>query len=175
MKNKLKDNLAIKIISVCAAIVLWFYIQMVQNPEIDYTFKNMRVSVMNSSLLGIKGGLIIVVADDPSMHSSQGEQDSRFYADYAMIPCFEPTTQQEAYEMVFDAFAISERLGIDKSIIDRAGELVSSENTRFEDVVDLLEKSRLEMEDEHSKARAIAESARADKEKAEKIKDLKRN
>ena len=64
---------------------------------------------MNSSLLGIKGGLIIVVADDPSMHSSQGEQDSRFYADYAMIPCFEPTTQQEAYEMVFDAFAISEK------------------------------------------------------------------
>ena len=64
---------------------------------------------MNSSLLGIKGGLIIVVADDPSMHSSQGEHDSRFYADYAMIPCFEPTTQQEAYEMVFDAFAISEK------------------------------------------------------------------
>ena len=64
---------------------------------------------MNSSLLGIKGGLIIVVADDPSMHSSQGEQDSRFYADYAMIPCFEPTTQQEAYEMVFEAFEISEK------------------------------------------------------------------
>lgn len=64
---------------------------------------------MNSSLLGIKGGLIIVVADDPSMHSSQGEQDSRFYADFAMIPCFEPTTQQEAYEMVFDAFALSEK------------------------------------------------------------------
>lgn len=64
---------------------------------------------MNSSLLGIKGGLIIVVADDPSMHSSQGEQDSRFYADYAMIPCFEPTTQQEAYEMVFEAFEVSEK------------------------------------------------------------------
>lgn len=64
---------------------------------------------MNSSLLGIKGGLIIVVADDPSMHSSQGEQDSRFYADFAMIPCFEPTTQQEAYEMVFDAFEVSEK------------------------------------------------------------------
>ena len=64
---------------------------------------------MPSSLLGIKGGLIIVVADDPSMHSSQGEQDSRFYADYAMIPCFEPTTQQEAYEMVFEAFEVSEK------------------------------------------------------------------
>jgi indolepyruvate ferredoxin oxidoreductase alpha subunit len=43
------------------------------------------------------------------MHSSQGEQDSRFYADYAMIPCFEPTTQQEAYEMVFEAFEVSEK------------------------------------------------------------------
>lgn len=63
---------------------------------------------MNSSLLGIKGGLVVIVADDPSMHSSQGEQDSRFYADFAMIPCFEPTTQQEAYEMMFDAFAYSE-------------------------------------------------------------------
>ncbi len=68
-----------------------------------------------------------------------------------------------------NAFAISERLGIDKSIIDRAGELVSSENTRFEDVVDMLEKSRLEMESEHSKAKLITESAKEDKEKAEKI------
>lgn len=64
---------------------------------------------MNSSLVGIKGGLILIVADDPSMHSSQGEQDSRFYADFAMIPCFEPTNQQEAYEMVFDAFELSEK------------------------------------------------------------------
>ncbi len=68
-----------------------------------------------------------------------------------------------------NAFAISERLGIDKSIIDRAGELVPSENTRFEDVVDMLEKSRLEMEGEHTKAKQITESAKADKEKAEKI------
>lgn len=63
---------------------------------------------MNAALCGIKGGLIIAVADDPSMHSSQGEQDSRFYADFAMVPCFEPTTQQEAYEMAFEAFDVSE-------------------------------------------------------------------
>ncbi len=68
-----------------------------------------------------------------------------------------------------NAFAISERLGIDKSIIDRAGELVSSESVRFEDVVDLLEKSRLEMEDEHSRATLITQAAEKDKEKAEKI------
>lgn len=63
---------------------------------------------MNSSLLSIRGGLVVIVADDPGMHSSQGEQDSRYYANFAMIPCFEPTTQQEAYEMMFDAFAVSE-------------------------------------------------------------------
>lgn len=68
-----------------------------------------------------------------------------------------------------NAFAISERLGISKEIIDRAGELVSSENTRFEDVVDMLEKSRLEMEDERSKAEEITQSARQDREKAEKL------
>ena len=67
---------------------------------------------MNSSLLQIKGGLVCVVADDPSMHSSQGEQDTRFYADFAMVPLFEPTTQQEAYEMVAEAFEISEKFRV---------------------------------------------------------------
>ncbi|MBO6059334.1 MAG: indolepyruvate ferredoxin oxidoreductase, partial [Bacteroidaceae bacterium] len=51
---------------------------------------------MNSALLKINGGLVIVVADDPGLHSSQGEQDSRFFADFAKVPCFEPTNQQEA-------------------------------------------------------------------------------
>ena len=67
---------------------------------------------MNSSLCGIKGGLICVVADDPSMHSSQGEQDTRFYADFAMVPLFEPTNQQEAYEMVAEAFDLSEKFAV---------------------------------------------------------------
>jgi len=43
------------------------------------------------------------------MHSSQDEQDSRFYAEFAMIPCLEPTSQQEAYEMTLDAYELSER------------------------------------------------------------------
>ncbi|MBE7029208.1 MAG: hypothetical protein E7405_03030 [Ruminococcaceae bacterium] len=51
MKRNLKDNLWIKIISVLIAIVLWFYIQMIQNPETEYTFRNMNVSFINSSLL----------------------------------------------------------------------------------------------------------------------------
>lgn len=68
-----------------------------------------------------------------------------------------------------NAFAISERLGIDKGIIDRAAELVSSENTRFEDVVDMLEKSRLEMEGEHQRAKEISQKAETDREKAAKV------
>ncbi len=67
---------------------------------------------MNSSLCQIKGGLVCVVADDPSMHSSQGEQDTRYYADFAMVPLFEPTNQQEAYEMVGEAFELSERFAV---------------------------------------------------------------
>src|SRR5665811_1634432 len=64
---------------------------------------------INSALTGINGGLIVVSADDPSMHSSQNEQDSRFYAKFAFVPCFEPSNQQEAYEMIFDAFEVSEK------------------------------------------------------------------
>jgi indolepyruvate ferredoxin oxidoreductase alpha subunit len=67
---------------------------------------------MNSALLGIKGALVIVVTDDPGMHSSQNEQDSRFYADFAMVPCLEPRSQQEAYTMIREAFDISERFNI---------------------------------------------------------------
>ena len=66
-------------------------------------------SFINSALTGVNGGLVVVSADDPSMHSSQNEQDSRFYGKFAMVPCFEPSNQQEAYEMIFDAFEISEK------------------------------------------------------------------
>jgi indolepyruvate ferredoxin oxidoreductase alpha subunit len=64
---------------------------------------------MNASITGTGGGLIVAVADDPSMHSSQNEQDSRYYAEFALLPVFEPTTQQEAYDMVFTAFEMSEK------------------------------------------------------------------
>jgi indolepyruvate ferredoxin oxidoreductase alpha subunit len=63
---------------------------------------------VNGALLGIKGGLVIAVADDPGMHSSQNEQDSRFYASFALVPCLEPRTQQEAYDLTREAFDISE-------------------------------------------------------------------
>ena len=67
---------------------------------------------MNSALCKIKGGLVCVVADDPSMHSSQGEQDTRFYADFAMTPLLEPSSQQEAYEMAGEAFELSEKYNV---------------------------------------------------------------
>ncbi|MBU1049188.1 indolepyruvate ferredoxin oxidoreductase [Candidatus Bipolaricaulota bacterium] len=67
---------------------------------------------INSAISGSHGGLIINVADDPSMHSSQNEQDSRVYLDLAMMPCLEPADQQEAYHAPAIAFALSERYRI---------------------------------------------------------------
>lgn len=66
---------------------------------------------MNIAMSGINGGMVIVTADDPSMHSSQNEQDNRFYGDFAMIPMLEPSNQQEAYDMVYEGFDLSEKLG----------------------------------------------------------------
>ena len=64
---------------------------------------------LNSALVRIHGGLVLAVADDPGMHSSQNEQDSRVLADFAGVPCLEPGNQQEAYDMTREAFAWSER------------------------------------------------------------------
>ncbi|MDR1645056.1 MAG: indolepyruvate ferredoxin oxidoreductase [Tannerellaceae bacterium] len=66
---------------------------------------------MNAAMSGTHGGLIILTADDPSMHSSQNEQDNRVMGNFAMIPMLEPSSQQEAYDMVYDGFELSERLG----------------------------------------------------------------
>ena len=65
---------------------------------------------INAAVTGINGGLIVTVADDPYMHSSQNEQDSRFYGKFAMIPILEPSNQQEAYEMTRTGFELSEKL-----------------------------------------------------------------
>lgn len=66
---------------------------------------------MNMAMSGINGGLLLVTADDPSMHSSQNEQDNRVYGNFAMIPMLEPSSQQEAYDMVYHGFELSEKLG----------------------------------------------------------------
>lgn len=65
---------------------------------------------INSAITGVNGGLVVVVADDPSMHSSQNEQDTRVYGKFAMLPVIEPSNQQEAYNLAVYAFDLSEEL-----------------------------------------------------------------
>lgn len=68
--------------------------------------------LMSLTYIGVKGGMIIVVADDPGPLSSQTEQDTRHFAKYANLPVLDPSTPEEAYMMVGEAFALSERIGL---------------------------------------------------------------
>lgn len=65
--------------------------------------------VMCLSYVGVKGGMVIVSADDPGPISSQTEQDTRNFAQYSKLPCFDPSTPLEAYEMIQEAFELSEK------------------------------------------------------------------
>lgn len=67
---------------------------------------------VNAAITGANGGLVIIAADDPSMHSSQNEQDSRFYGKFAFVPMLEPANQQEAYDMMYYAFDLSEKMQV---------------------------------------------------------------
>ena len=82
---------------------------------------------MNAAMSGINGGMIILTADDPSMHSSQNEQDNRMYGNFAMIPMLEPSSQQEAYDMVYHGFELSEKLGY--PILLRISDFVACNDT----------------------------------------------
>ncbi len=64
---------------------------------------------INSAMTGVNGGVVVLAADDPSMHSSQNEQDSRFYGKFAFVPTLEPSSQQEAYDMMRYGFELSEK------------------------------------------------------------------
>ncbi|MBR9978508.1 MAG: indolepyruvate ferredoxin oxidoreductase [Bacteroidetes bacterium] len=66
---------------------------------------------VNAGITGANGGLLVVVADDPSMHSSQNEQDSRFYGKFALVPVLEPANQQECYTATQYGFDLSEKYG----------------------------------------------------------------
>jgi indolepyruvate ferredoxin oxidoreductase alpha subunit len=66
-------------------------------------------SLMVTAFSGVNGGLVVVSADDPGMHSSQNEQDNRYLARFAKLPMLEPSDSQEALEFVKLAFDISER------------------------------------------------------------------
>jgi indolepyruvate ferredoxin oxidoreductase alpha subunit len=67
-------------------------------------------ALMTFAYTGTRGGFVLVTADDPSCHSSQNEQDNRYYALLGGIPLLEPSSPQECYEMTKEAFAISEKL-----------------------------------------------------------------
>src|SRR6056297_84166 len=78
------------------------------------TMKHVGVNVATASFLsacytGVKGGMVLLTADDPTMHSSQNEQDNRFYGKQALVPVFEPSTPQEAKDMMKYAFEFSEK------------------------------------------------------------------
>ena len=65
--------------------------------------------LMSLAYVGVKGGMVVVSADDPGPISSQTEQDTRRFAEFARIPVFDPSSPEEAFEMVQDAFACSEK------------------------------------------------------------------
>lgn len=67
---------------------------------------------VNSGMTGANGGLLVIAADDPSMHSSQNEQDSRFYGAFAFLPILEPSSQQECYDMARYGFELSEKYAL---------------------------------------------------------------
>lgn len=67
-------------------------------------------ALMTFAYTGTRGGFVLVTADDPACHSSQNEQDNRYYALLGGIPLLEPSSPQECYEMTKEAFEISERL-----------------------------------------------------------------
>ena len=78
------------------------------------TMKQMGLNVaadplMSVAYVGVKGGMVVVSADDPGPISSQTEQDTRFFADYARIPVFDPVSPKDAYEMIQEAFEYSEK------------------------------------------------------------------
>ena len=91
--------------------------------------------LMTLSYLGIKGGLVVAVADDPGMHSSQNEQDTRNYARFAKIPIFEPSDSQEAKDFVRFALEVSEKF--DTPVILRSTTRVSHSRS----VVDLKDRT----------------------------------
>lgn len=67
--------------------------------------------LMSLAYVGVKGGMVVVSADDPGPISSQTEQDTRHFAQFSKLPVFDPSSPEEAYEMIKDAFALSEEYG----------------------------------------------------------------
>jgi indolepyruvate ferredoxin oxidoreductase alpha subunit len=69
-------------------------------------------ALMTLPYMGVVGGLVLIIGDDPSLHSSQNEQDTRYYGMMASIPILEPSNIQEAYQMATKAFDLSEKFNL---------------------------------------------------------------
>ncbi len=95
-------------------------------------------ALMSQTLAGVNGGLVIAVADDVGLSSSQNEQDSRFWGRFAHVPILEPCDSQEAYEMCATAFEISEQfntpviLRLTTRICHVKGVVVASDAARWQ-------------------------------------------
>ncbi len=81
-----------------------------------FTCKQMGLNVASDALMslnyvGVRGGLVLIVADDPGPISSQTEQDTRRFASFAKVPVLDPSTPEQAFDMVKAAFDLSERFG----------------------------------------------------------------
>jgi indolepyruvate ferredoxin oxidoreductase alpha subunit len=68
-------------------------------------------ALVNLNYIGVKGGMVVVAADDPGPISSQNEQDTRHFSKFAKVALFDPSTPEEAYTMIADAFSFSEKYG----------------------------------------------------------------
>ena len=90
---------------------------------------------MAAAITGVNGGMVVVSAGDPGIHSSQNEQDNRHYAKLAKVPLFEPSDSQEAYDFTRHAFTMSEQfdtpvLLIPTTRVSHSKSLVDSSKTR---------------------------------------------
>ena len=93
------------------------------------TMKQMGLNVASDPLMcleyiGVKGGLVVLVADDPGPISSQTEQDTRSFAAFSKVPLLDPSSAEEAYAMVQEAFEISEKYGFKTAAIVTMAEVV---------------------------------------------------
>ena len=88
---------------------------------------------------GVNGGFVVVTADDPGMHSSQNEQDNRFYAPHAKVAMIEPSNSQECLEYMKEAYEISEKF--DTLVLFRVTTRISHSKT----VVEVGEKQAVEV------------------------------
>ncbi|MBF0478074.1 MAG: indolepyruvate ferredoxin oxidoreductase subunit alpha [Candidatus Omnitrophica bacterium] len=99
--------------------------------------------LMTLAYIGVKGGMVVVVADDPGMHSSQNEQDSRHYARFAKVPMLEPSDSQEAKDFMLKAYELSEQFGTPvilrtETRISHSRSLVNLGNRRLANKVDFI-------------------------------------